>query len=778
MKPPRKKPSTAREPKSDPVSVFSGRSAHLPLIALRDTILFPGVTLPFYFSRARARAAIKTALLGDRRVFAVLQRDAGEDRPGPAGLHEVGTVARVVQVVDGEAHGLRVVLQGELRARWRDAGEGTPALQVAVEPVRGSQATELRPQRLERLRRLFSDYAKREPRLSEEVAAELGSLHDPEEIVSHVAAHVCVAPRRRQEVLQATELPRRVRLLESLMKGEIRRLRPRRASSGGGRTVPAASLGGGHGEAQELLQRVEEAALPERVRARAVDEARRLSQMPPMSPEGVVVRNYVDWLLALPWKRRTRDRTDLERARTILNEDHEGLEPIKERILEALAVIGKTRRLPPTVLAFVGPPGVGKTSLGRSIARVLGRRFARISLGGIRDEAEIRGHRRTYVGAMPGRILQAMRRVGSLNPVLLMDEVDKLGKDFRGDPAAALLEVLDPEQNRGFSDHYLEIDYSLRQVLFLVTANTVDGIPPALRDRLEVLPLPGYHEAEKVRIARHHLIPRLERQHGLDAGELDLGDQELHGLIRRYTREAGVRGAERCLARLCRREILRRMSGGEALAGGSDRLEVGLGPPPVPAARYPLDGDVGKALALGVTPVGGEILPIEVMIFAGRGRVRVTGGAGAGLRDSVRAALTCARARGHADSAEGGVDIHVHLPRGELSKDGPSAGAAVFLALASAMQNRRTRDGVALTGEITLRGRILPVGGLREKLLAAWREGARTVLYPAQQQAEIEALPQAARTALRCVPVSSVDPILKHGLQTTRARRRPLAAAA
>jgi ATP-dependent Lon protease len=738
----------------------------VPLVPLRDQVLFPGVTLPLYFSRPSARRAIESALKSKRPVLATLQKNPIEDRPRPSGMYPVGTLARVLQAIDGEDRGIRVVLRGEARARWEraeDQGGWHLAEANLIKPARRRSGPD--PAALARLRSLYSNYVKLEPRHAAGLAAEAKSIREPALLLEHISAHMLLPPSKRQGILEAIDPGEQARCLESCLRDEIRRLTPSsfkrdllvEDEASAGRTTPGAS---------DYLDLIQGSELPPAVLARAREEAGRLQQMPPLSPEGVVVRTYLDWLLALPWKKKTRDKTDIARARRVLDEDHAGLEAVKERIIEAIAVIHRTRRLPPTTLAFIGPPGVGKTSLGQSIARTLGRKFARISLGGIRDEAEIRGHRRTYVGSLPGRIVQAMRRTGTVNPVIMLDEVDKLGSDFRGNPAAALLEVLDPEQNNSFSDNYLEVEYDLRRVLFLVTANSHAGIPPALRDRLEILPLPGYHEDEKIRIAREHLIPKMERLHGLGAGDLSLSDEELKFLIRRYTHEAGVRNAERVLARLCRRAILTKLEG--AAKGGSgagDRLGRDLGPPPFPGAGTSLAGEVGRALGMGVTDVGGEILPVEVMILPGRGRKIITGGAGAVLKDSIRAAFTRARADGLVNPSDRQRDIHVHLPRGGIAKDGPSAGGAIYLALVSALLAIPVADRLAVTGEITLRGRILPVGGLREKILAAWREGIQTVLFPADQRAEIEALPDGAREALHCLPVSSATQIREYGLR-------------
>jgi ATP-dependent Lon protease len=482
-----------------------------PLLPLRDQVLFPGVTIPLYFSRPGARLALEAALKTDRKILVTLQKDSIEDQPGPEGLYQVGTMAHIIQAADGEAQGFRVVLQGQFTARWEnvaDKGGWFQATMERLKPFRGHK--KLEPGRLIRLRKLFSEYVRLETRHSRGLADEANAIRKPGDLLEFIGIHLLVSPRRRQEILEGQNSAQRLQLLESLILMEIQRLSPsEREKELFSMLDPASGPADGRkAGAEDIIRLIEGGELPEAVKARAREEAQRLSHMPPLSPEGVVVRSYIDWLLAMPWKKKTRDRTDLKRARALLDEDHEGLEPVKERILEALAVIHETRRLPPTIIAFIGPPGVGKTSLGQSIAKVLGRKFARISLGGVRDEAEIRGHRRTYVGSMPGRILQAVRRAGTINPVLMLDEVDKLGQDSRGNPAAALLEVLDPEQNKIFSDHYLEVQYDLSKVMFIGTANTLSTVPPPLLDRMEVIELPGYTRDEKRRIAFGFLIPK------------------------------------------------------------------------------------------------------------------------------------------------------------------------------------------------------------------------------------------------------------------------------
>jgi ATP-dependent Lon protease len=606
-----------------------------------------------------------------------------------------------------------------------------------------------------------------------------------------MSAHLLVRLGARQELLEAPGPEERLHLLARMVEAEAevirlgRKIELRRgASLSRGRRAGAPEAIGrrerkrdwdaegeeAERELAELEAAIGKAGMPAAVGEKARRELDRLGRMAALSPEATVARTYLDWLLAVPWHKRTRDRRNLEVAAGILDHDHHGLAPVKERIIEQIAVMRLSRRVRGPVLCLMGPPGVGKTSLGSSVARALNRKFVRMSLGGVRDEAEIRGHRRTYIGSMPGRIVQAMRRAGSVNPVILLDEVDKLGVDYRGDPAAALLEVLDPEQNHAFNDHYLEVDYDLSRVLFLTTANSMEGIPPALRDRMEVIRLPGYLENEKLAIAEQFLLPRQREACGLKPGELTVDRAALLRVIREYTREAGVRNLERETARICRRTARRKAGADfpETVTVGVQEIEPLLGVPRFLPESVERRDRTGLATGLAWSEAGGSVLQIEVGILPGRGKLILTGKLGATMRESAQAALSCVRCRaiqlGLDPQFHREVDIHVHIPEGEIPKDGPSAGAAIGLAMVSALTRVPTIDSVALTGEMTLRGQILPVGGLAEKSLAALRAGVRTVLVPGGNDRHIAELPEEARAGLEFVRVSTFDEVLRHGL--------------
>ena len=789
----------------------------LPLLPLRDAVIFPRTTVPLYVGRRASLHSLDAAAAGDNLLVAVAQRRAECEKPGREDLHAVGTIARVLQsypMADGTR---RVLLEGLCPARIGEIG----ALGAAIThlPLKRAAAGDEAEALAARAKAAFRECLSLDRRIPRE--AWLGIEHetDPVTVAFRICAHLRVRPVVRQRLLECGEPPARLRLLLRVLTAELDGLQAglwagsRRCGAaqggvgsrggshacpaGGSRKRPAAKPGGGvlpgaadpgAGESEEIeeLARAAEAAhLPAPAAERARRELARLRRTLPLSPEATVSRNYLDWLLALPWRGRTRDRNDLARAEAILDEDHFGLRKVKERILELIAVLKLSRRVRGSILCLVGPPGVGKTSLGRSIARALGRRFVRMSLGGVRDEAEIRGHRRTYVGSLPGRILQAMRRAGSINPVILLDEVDKLGRDVHGDPAAALLEVLDPEQNCAFNDHYLEIDYDLSRVLFIATANVLEAIPPALRDRLEVIHLPGYLESEKLEIARRFLLPRQMAANGLEGADLHLPDDALARLIGGYTREAGVRGLEREIARLCRR--LAKLKAGardsalEALPGAGNGGTAGLGitigagdldrilgvaPHDEPGDECPRR--VGVAMGLAWTSAGGEVLTVEAGVLRGRGRLLLTGQLGTQMRESAQATLSCIRSRAHLlglpEDFHHKVDIHVHLPKGAIPKDGPSAGVAIALALVSALTGIPTRPEVALSGETTLRGAVLPVGGLAEKLMAARRAGARVVLLPHGNEKHVGELPEEVREGLEVRFVRTIDEVLTQGL--------------
>jgi ATP-dependent Lon protease len=775
----------------------------LPVLPLRDLVYFPAMVLPLLVGRPRSVAALEEAVAGDGLLLLLAQKDPELEDPASAELHRVGTVVRVLDASALPDGTWRVVFEGECRAqveRFLPPGaEGplraraTPFPYEDAETIPGPEAQAV----ARRVERAARDYVHLHPDLPDDLAGALGSPADRVRLLHLVAGHLALSPPEKQELLEVAGAGEALGSLSELLEREIevlriearldREMHERRKSSGEGAPsgdpmggfppgFPAGFPGFGPPDDEwiEVETRLAEVRLPTHARERAEREFARLARLNPASPEAGVIRGYLDWIFDLPWEARSTDRIDVARARQVLEAAHHGLADVKDRILDHIAVLSLVGDMQGPILCLVGPPGVGKTSFARSIARALERRFVRVALGGVRDEAEIRGHRRTYVGALPGRILQGMRKAGVCNPVFLLDEVDKLTRDAHGDPSSALLEVLDPEQNRAFQDHYLELDYDLSDVLFLATANTLAGIPDALRDRMEVIRIPGYLETEKRVIARDFLLPGQLRRHGLAQARLALDDGAVTWLIEHYTREAGVRELDRSLARVARK-LAREVAEGRAETDltetlDPERLRELLGPPVrIRAEREEGSDRVGVATGLAWTQAGGEILDVEVAVLPGSGKIQLTGTLGDVMKESAVAALSYARARaarlGLHPHFHREVDVHVHIPEGATPKDGPSAGVTMALALISALTGRATRPEVALTGELTLRGRVLPVGGIREKAVAALRHGLQTVLLPEGNEAELELLPEEVRTALRLVPVRSMDEVLDEALE-------------
>ncbi len=767
-----------------------------PVLPLRGLAVFPGARMPLQIGRTMSLRAVERAAAVDGRVFFCAQRDPQCEEPGPDDLYAVGSVGMLREVRADNGQTVRIVVEGLCRARatgFRPGDSGDDLLLAAVDPIVEEVAppdatpelAELGAALLRRVERLRSNGL----RLPADTA--LPPVQEPGRLCDAVAARTLHRPADRQEILETPGVRERLlRLHRMLVRetevGDVEREVAARARKQIERTQREYYLreqlkaiqkelgdhsAGGRGEAEELRGRLADLDLPDAVRERVERELERLDKMPPLAAEGVVVRTYVEWLLAIPWKVRAEDRIDLDAAEQVLAEDHYGLDRIKERVLEHLAL----RRLSPgpargAVLCLVGPPGCGKTSLARSIARAMERPFVRLSLGGVRDEAEVRGHRRTYVGAMPGRLVHAMRQAAVRNPVVLLDEIDKMSADYRGDPAAALLEVLDPEQNAAFSDHYLELPLDLSEVMFIATANTLQPLPRALYDRLEVIQLHGYSEDEKVSIARRHLLPRQLRDAGLTGESLRLSDGALRTVIDRYTREAGVRGLERELGSICRkvvRQVVRRP--GARFSITERNLARFLGRPHVFHQGAPARDEVGLALGLGWSESGGDVLAIEVSVLPGGGDLQLTGRLGQVMRESALAALTYVRA--HAERFGLPADfyrrceIHVHAPEGAVPKDGPSAGITVAAAMVSALSGRPVRRDVAMTGEITLRGRVLPVGGIKEKVLAARRAGVRRVVLPAENRADWEEIGSAARSGMTAAFVGQAEDALNEVLR-------------
>ena len=780
-------------------------SDRIPVLPLRDVVIFPYVVIPLLVGRPASLAAIEAALAEDKILLLVAQRDGEKQEPAAADLHRTGVVGRVVQVSRLPTGTTRVLVEGVARARiTRYIPSGT-MLRAAVTPAPFDGPAAKDAAETEALSRRvlnsFEEYVSLHRRIPPEVVSIIQSTDSAERQAFGVAAHVAVRFELRQSLLEAETLRALLEMLAELLSGEIELLRLERKIDDDVRgamfqnqrefylqeqlRVIHRELGEEDSDDfADLETQVRKKSLPKHVEDRTLRELRKLRKMPPMSPEFTVARNFVDWIVSIPWTERTDEVLDVANARTILDADHYGLDEVKDRILDFIAVMSLVGRLDGQILCLVGPPGVGKTSLGRSIARALGRKFVRMALGGVRDEAEIRGHRRTYIGSMPGRIIQAMRRAEVINPVILLDEVDKLGQDFRGDPAAALLEVLDPEQNTTFNDNYLEVDYDLSQVLFITTANSLAGIPEALRDRMEILRIAGYLDHEKMAIARQYLLPRQIEANGLKKEEVVVEPDVLMTIMRGYTREAGVRELERRIARVARKLARKRAESptdGAAASTVRQTVTVGdltdlLGQPPFDPDDTSLEDKVGVASGLAYTSAGGEVLEIEVSVVKGRGKVLTTGTLGDVMKESASAALSYARAKARALGIDPEFyrtkDIHIHMPAGATPKDGPSAGIGIATAVISALTGTPVRGDVAMTGEITLRGRVLPIGGLKEKSVAAHRNKVSEVIVPHGNARDIQELPEEVRASVRFHPVKTMDEVLAIAL-----RRQPAVSA-
>ena len=788
----------------------------LAVLALRDVVIFPHVTMPLLVGRPASLAAVDSAMAEDRYILLVTQRSGDTDEPAAADLYRGGVVARVVQLARAPSGAAKILVEGLARVRvtrYVSMGEHLRAQVVAVEEQSSPEEISEVEALARRVVALFEEYVSLHRRIPPEVVTLVQGADSTARQAFGIAAHLSVRVETRQALLETTSLLALYRMLAELLRSEIELLRLERKIDDEVRgslfqnqrefylqeqlKAIHRELGQDDGEDVEGLEaQIAAKHMPETVQTRALREVRKLRRMSPLSPESTVGRNYVDWLLALPWSERSDDVLDVAHARRVLDEDHYGLEEVKDRILDYIGVLSLVGRMEGPILCLVGPPGVGKTSLGRSIARALGRKFVRMSLGGVRDEAEIRGHRRTYIGSMPGRVIQAMRRAEVVNPVILLDEVDKLGQDYRGDPSAALLEVLDPEQNRAFNDHFLEVDYDLSQVLFVTTANYLPQVPEPLRDRMEIIRLSGYLDQEKLAIARQFLVPRQLRQNGLVPESVAIDSEVISAIIQGYTREAGVRELERRIARvarkLARRKAEQQGSGsaaaGEATPNGGAaehnsataaapapvaRVVVGdlkelLGTPPFDPSELNLESKVGVATGLAYTSVGGEVLEIEVSVVGGRGKLQLTGTLGDVMKESASAALSYARSRAGALGIDREFhrnrDLHVHIPAGATPKDGPSAGIAIATAIVSALTGIPVRGDVAMTGEITLRGRVLPIGGLKEKAVAAHRNRVAHVLIPYQNGRDLDDVPAEVRSSVSFHPVRTMDEVLQLAL--------------
>jgi len=761
----------------------------LPILPLRDIVVFPHRIVPLFVGREKSVAALEAAMGADKELFLVAQLDPGEDDPDRDALYDLGVVATAMQLLKLPDGTVRVLVEGVKRARLvnlvpSDGYSAAEIEEIDEEATAGPEAQALMRSVIDQ----FENYAKLNKRLPPETGIQLSEIDDASVLADAVASNLSIKVADKQALLGELNSARRLEMVFAFMEGELGvlqvekkiRSRVKRQMEKTQREyylneqlkAIQRELGNegeeGGDEIAELAEKIRKTRLSKEARTRATAELKKLRAMAPMSAEATVARNYLDVLLALPWGKKSKLKKDIAEAQRVLDEDHYGLDKVKERIVEYLAVQARTNKLKGPILCLVGPPGVGKTSLGRSIARATGREFVRQSLGGVRDEAEIRGHRRTYIGSLPGKIISNIKKAGTSNPLFLLDEIDKLGQDFRGDPSSALLEVLDPEQNNKFQDHYLELDYDLSDVMFVTTANSLD-MPQPLMDRMEIIRLEGYTEDEKVEIAKRHLIPKQIEAHGLKSDELVFTDDSLRKMIQHYTREAGVRTLERELAKVARkalRQILEEKA--EKIQLTPENLSEFLG---VRKYRYGMgeeEDQIGAVTGLAWTEVGGELLTIEAVTVPGKGQIKTTGKLGEVMQESIQAAMSFVKARAPAYGVKPSIfarkDIHVHLPEGAVPKDGPSAGVGMVTAMISTLTGVSVHRDVAMTGEVTLRGRVLPIGGLKEKLLAALRGGIRTVLIPAENEKDLAEIPATVKEALEIIPVSHVDEVLARAL--------------
>ncbi len=762
----------------------------LPLLPLRDIVVFPHMVVPLFVGRDGSVAALEQAMAADKRIVLAAQIDAATDEPVLDDLHPVGVTATIVQLLKTPDGTVRVLVEGERRVALSALKERDGWTAAAFDTLEEAAATGAEAEAFARqLTGQFDAYAKQSKKLAPEIAVQLSELEDRSQLADMIAANLQIKVADKQTLLAELDVLKRMEALLGLMDGEIGVIQVEKKIRGRvkrqmeksqreyylneqmkaiQRELGGQGEDGDEDEIAELTAKIAKLKLSKEARAKATSELKKLKGMAPMSAESTVIRNYLDVLLGLPWGKRGRLKKDIVEAQRVLDEDHYGLDKVKERIVEYLAVQARTNKLKGPILCLVGPPGVGKTSLGKSIARATGREFVRQSLGGVRDEAEIRGHRRTYIGSLPGKIVTNLKKAGTSNPLFLLDEIDKLGQDFRGDPASALLEVLDPEQNSKFQDHYLELDYDLSDIMFVTTANTLD-LPQPLLDRMEIIRLEGYTEDEKVEIAKRHLIPKQVELHGLKTGEFALTDEGLRALIRGYTREAGVRTLERELARVARRVLRRILEGkGESFTVDADNLREFAGVRKHKDDVSEQEDQVGAVTGLAWTEVGGEILTIESVTVPGKGQIKGTGKLGDVMSESIQAAWAFVKARAPSYGVKPSLflrrDVHVHLPEGAVPKDGPSAGVGMVTSILSTLTGIPVRRDVAMTGEVTLRGRVLPIGGLKEKLLAAGRGGIKTVLIPADNEKDLEEVPASIKDRLEIVPVAHVDEVLARAL--------------
>jgi ATP-dependent Lon protease len=762
----------------------------LPMVPLRDVVVFPHMMIPFVVGRPSSIKALDYALLKGKRIFLSAQHDATRDNPSPDEIYTLGTICNIVQSLKLPDGNVKVLVEGLDRGRALEFREENGFLKVVakliprqVESGSGVEAV------MSKVIGLFEQYVKLSNNLHYDAMLAAVRVEDPGKLADTIASHLVIGVEEKQNLLEIFSPQERLTRLATLLEAEVDKLNVDKRIQGRvkkqmeraqkeyylNEKMKAIQKELGRkddrlNEVEELRKKIELARMPKEAEEKALQEMKRLEAMPPMSAEATVSRNYLDWLIAVPWYRRTKERKDLLAAEQILNDDHYGLEKVKDRIIEFLAVRQLVNKPKGPILCFVGPPGVGKTSLAKSIARATNRKFVRLSLGGVRDEAEVRGHRRTYIGAFPGQIIQMMKKAGTRNPVFLLDEVDKMSMDFRGDPSAALLEVLDPEQNHSFTDHYLDVEFDLSSVFFIATANVLHTIPQALQDRLEVLRIPGYTEREKVEIAKRHLIPKQIESHGLTGENISFTDDALEEVVRKYTREAGVRNMEREISSIFRKVARKVVVEGKEYKAvvNTDDVHSYLGIPRYRSLRQEEQNEIGTATGLAWTEVGGEILAIEVTLMPGKGSLTLTGKLGDVMQESAQAAMSYVRSRAELLGIPAGfnrrIDIHIHVPEGAIPKDGPSAGITMATALVSALTKMPVRRDVAMTGEITLRGKVLPIGGVKEKLLAAHRIGVTTVILPRENEKDLSDIPKNILDVLTVELVENVDEVLKIAL--------------
>ena len=757
----------------------------IPVLPLRDVVVYPHMVIPLFVGRDRSIQALQQSMERDKRILLVAQMDAGQDNPSVGDIYRIGTVSTILQLLKLPDGTVKVLVEGGQRAQIDEFEDGESFLSASITGLESGPEDGREIEALTRsLLAHFEQYVKLNKKTPPEILASLSSIEDAARLADTIAAHLAVKIEQKQAILEIHDTRERLEHLVTRIEEEIDLLQVEKRIRGRVKRQMEKSqreyylneqmkaiqkelgdMDESPNEIEDLAKRIESAGMSKEARGKATAELNKLKMMSPMSAEATVVRNYVDWLVNVPWKKRTRIGRDLRKAEEVLEADHYGLDKVKERIVEYLAVETRVKKLKGPILCLVGAPGVGKTSLGQSIARATNRKFVRMSLGGVRDEAEIRGHRRTYIGALPGKIVQNLAKAGVRNPLFLLDEVDKMSMDFRGDPSSALLEVLDPEQNHAFNDHYLEVDYDLSHVMFVATANTLN-IPPPLLDRMEVIRLSGYTEDEKLNIALRYLVPKQMENAGLDAKELTISEDTIRDIIRYYTREAGVRNVEREIAKICRKVVKKKV--GDKVEGAveitSDNIESYLGVKRHRFGRKEEEDRVGQVTGLAWTEVGGDLLTIEAVVMSGKGKATYTGQLGEVMQESIQAAMTVVRARAAVLGVEERFykkrDIHIHVLEGATPKDGPSAGVGMCVAVVSALTGIAVRADVAMTGEITLRGEVLPIGGLKEKLLAALRGGIRLVLIPEENARELVEIPDNIKSNLDIRPVKWIDQVL------------------